>query len=302
MELSVIIAGRNEEFFAKTVEDVIENSNDCTEIICVADGYRPFPEIKEHPRVRVIYLDKSIGQRAAVNLAVSQSSAKYMMKLDAHCAVDKDFDLKLMADCKPDWTVIPRMHNLRAYDWKCYGCGKKKEQGRTFSCCGPVKKKMIWKPKRVYSDFMRFDNNLIFQYWRSFKKRPEAKNDIVDLMCAIGACWFMERDRYLYLEGLDEAHGSWGNVGVEVACKSWLSGGKQVVNRKTWFSHLFRTGNFKGTGHNGGTFPYPLKGSDVEKARKYSRDLWMGNKWHKQIHKLEWLVERFKPVPDWHKG
>jgi len=75
LELSVIIAGRNEEFFAKTVEDVIENSNDCTEIICVADGYRPFPEIKEHPRVRVIYLDKSIGQRAAVNLAVSQSSA-----------------------------------------------------------------------------------------------------------------------------------------------------------------------------------------------------------------------------------
>ena len=35
-----------------------------------------------------------------------------MMKLDAHCAVDEGFDVKLMADCEPDWTVVPRMFNL----------------------------------------------------------------------------------------------------------------------------------------------------------------------------------------------
>jgi glycosyltransferase involved in cell wall biosynthesis len=299
LELSVIVVGRNEEFFAQTVKDVIENSNDCTEVIAVCDGYIPHPAIEEHPRVKIINLHNSIGQRAAVNLGVRESRAKYMMKLDAHCAMDKDFDIKLINNCKPNWTVVPRMYNLYAYDWKCFGCGKKQYQGKSFVCCGDVRKKYVWKPKRVYSDFMKFDSNMQFGYWHSYKKRKESQKNICDQMCAIGACWFMPIERYWELEGLDEKHGSWGQVGVEIACKSWLSGGKQVVNKTTWFSHLFRTGNFKGTGHNGGTFPYPLSGRDVEKARKHSRDLWLNNKWHKQKYPLSWLVDRFKPVPGW---
>jgi len=299
VELSVIIAARNEEFLAQTIDNVIDNSSE-TEVIAIADGYKPCPPVKDNSRARVIYLDQAIGQRAAVNLGVSQSRAKYIMKLDAHCAVDKDFDLKLMENCKPDWTVVPRMFNLYAYDWKCYGCGKKQYQGRKFECCGPVKKKIVWKPKnRTASDFMRFDAQLHFGYWSEYSKRPEAQDDIADQMSAVGACWFMERERYLEIEGLDEGHGGWGQVGVEIACKSWLSGGRQVVNKNTWFAHLFRTGNFKGTGHNGGTFPYPLRNEDVEKARKYSRDLWLNNKWPKAIHKLDWLVDRFSPVPGW---
>lgn len=297
--LSVIIAARNEEFFAKTVENVIENTIGDTDVIAVADGYVPDPPVMDHPRVKLIHLDSAVGQRAAVNIGVNASTAKYIMKLDAHCAVDYGFDVKLMSDCEYNWTVVPRMYNLYAYDWKCFGCGKKQYQGKKFSCCGPVKKKMVWKPKKVYSDFMRFDSNMQFGYWNDYKKRPEAQYDICEQLCAIGACWFMDRERYLELDILDEAHGGWGQVGVEVACKSWLSGGKQVVNKNTWFAHMFRTGNFSGTGHNGGTFPYPLSGSDVNKARKYSRNLWLNNKWDKAKYKLEWLVDRFKPVPGW---
>jgi glycosyltransferase involved in cell wall biosynthesis len=298
MELSVIIAARNEEFLAKTVENVIENSGNETEVIAVCDGY--LTPIMEHDRVRMLHFPIAIGQRAAVNAGVNLSSAKYMMKLDAHCAVDKDFDVKLMADCQPNWTVIPRMANLHAYDWKCDKCGKTQYQGKTFSCCGDVKKDMKWVPKRgSKSDFMRFDSKMKFQYWSAYKNRPEAQADICDLLCAIGACWFMERERYLELGGLDENHGGWGQVGVEIACKAWLSGGKQVINKKTWFSHMFRTGNFKGTGHNGTSFPYPLPGSDVQKAEQYSRDLWLGDNWPLAKYPLSWLLDRFKPVPDW---
>ncbi|OEU68443.1 MAG: hypothetical protein BBJ57_02440 [Desulfobacterales bacterium PC51MH44] len=302
MELSVIIAARNEEFLSQTVKNVIENSGDKTEVIAVCDGYRPYPAISEHARVKVIYLYKAIGQRAAVNLGVKESNSLYMMKLDAHCAVDKDFDVKLMADYEQGWTVVPRMYNLYAYDWVCKKCGKRKYQGRKFECCGDVQKQIKWEPKRrAVSDFMRFDTDMQFGYWSHYRNRPEAKQDICDQLCAIGACWFMERERYWQLGGLDEAHGGWGQVGVEVACKAWLSGGKQVVNKKTWFAHLFRTGNFKGTGHNGGTFPYPLDGSDVQIARKRSKELWLNNKWPKAIHPLSWLVDRFAPVPGWHE-
>jgi hypothetical protein len=37
----------------------------------------------------------------------------------------------------------------------------------------------------------------------------------------------------------------------------------------------------------------------VQKARRHSKKLWLGNTWPKAIHKLEWLIERFAPVPDW---
>jgi len=115
-------------------------------------------------------------------------------------------------------------------------------------------------------------------------------------MSFIGACWFMYRQRYWDLDGLDEKHGSWGQVGTEMACKTWLSGGKLLTSKKTWFAHMFRTK------HPGFGFPYKMSGNQQEKAREYSQDIWLNNKWPKQKYPLEWLVERFKPVPDWHNA
>jgi hypothetical protein len=70
-----------------------------------------------------------------------------------------------------------------------------------------------------------------------------------------------------------------------------------VTNTKTWFAHLFRTGNFSKNGES--TFPYPLSGADQEAARKYSRDLWLNDKWPLAVRPLLWLIDHFKPVPDW---
>jgi len=292
MELSVIIPSRNEEFLQETIDSVVAGIRADTEVVAILDGYWPDRGIKDHPRVNIIHHEESIGQRAATNEGVKFSQAKYIMKLDAHCAIDKGFDVKLMADCEYGWTVVPRMYNLHAFDWVCE-CGKRQYQGPKPTCkCGKeMKKEIIWKEKtNPTSDFMCFDSNMKFQYWRDFKNRPEAKGDIVDQMCAIGACWMMHRDRYWELGGMDEGHGSWGQMGVEVACKSWLSGGRQVVNKKTWFAHMFRTG--KGFG-----FPYPNPG--IKKARKHSQNLWKGNNWDKAVLPLSWLIDKFAPVSDW---
>lgn len=298
MDLSVIIAARNEEFLQRTIEDVLKASEADTEVIAVLDGYWPEPGIHDHPKVKLIHHTESIGQRAAVNEGVKLSRAKYMMKLDAHCTVDQGFDRKLMADCEHNWTVVPRMYNLHAFDWECKSCKDRTYQGpKPEKCekCGHTEfgRIIVWQPRwNRKSDFMRFDNDLKFQYWRAYGKRPEAKGDIVPIMSFIGACWFMEIDRYWEIDGLDEKHGSWGQVGTEIACKSWLSGGKLMVNKKTWFSHLFRTQ--KGFG-----FPYHLSGKQVMNAKKHSKKLWLQNKWPKAKHDVKWLVEKFAPVPDW---
>ena len=300
--LSVIIAAREEEFLQNTIDNVLKNMRGDTEIIVILDGYWPKKGIPVHPKVTVVHHEESIGQRAAVNEGARISKAKYIMKLDAHCAVDKAFDLKLAKDCEYDWTVIPRMYNLWAFDWKCFKCGKRTYQaeGKPDKCadCGSTdkfKKKIVWKAKKnPTSDFMRFDSNMKFQYWREYKDRPEAQGDICDLMSAIGACFFMHRERFWDLGGMDEEHSSWGQFGTEVACKSWLSGGRHVVNKKTWFAHMFRTSSAKGFG-----FPYKISGRQVGKARERSKYLWRGNNWDKAVHKLDWLIEKFTPVPDW---
>ncbi len=298
VELSVIIPSRCEMFLSKTIENILENIEGKTEIIVVCDGNWPDPPVADNPKVTLIYHPQSIGQRAATNEAAKLSRAKFIMKCDAHCSFDKGFDVKLMADCEYDWTIVPRMYNLHAFDWKCKKCGDGRYQGPTPTSCPKCDNKtdfervILWKEKRnPESDFFRFDKELHFQYWREFKKRPEGQGDIAPTMSLLGACWFMHRQRYWDLDGSDESHGSWGQMGTEIACKSWLSGGKLMVNKKTWFSHMFRT--------QGGDFGFPYPNPGIKKARNRSRELWLENKWSKAKYPLSWLIEKFAPVPDW---
>ena len=72
-----------------------------------------------------------------------------------------------------------------------------------------------------------------------------------------------------------------------------------MTSLKTWVAHLFRTGNFSRNGES--TWPYPINQRDIDKARSYSRDLWLKDGWDMATRKLEWLVEKFKPIPEWHE-
>jgi glycosyltransferase involved in cell wall biosynthesis len=278
-KVSVIIPSRNEFLLKRTIDSTLKASRGDIEIIAICDGYWPDPSIDDDDRVTLIHHSEPVGQRHGVNEAAEIAKGKFILKTDAHSIFDEGFDVKLAEDCEYDWTVIPRMYNLHAFDWVC---GEHRFYQDKFSpkkdnvcpdCGKPLTIEYIWKPRRhKRTDFMRFDRQLRVQYWSKYEKRPESKGDIVDVMNGQGACWFQHRDRFLELGGLDERHGSWGQVGVEVACKAWLSGGRQVVNKKTWFAHMFRTtGVF--------TFPYKIRGSEQEKARRYSRDLWTNDKW-----------------------
>jgi len=291
-DLSIVIPARNEIFLLKTIQDILEHKEGDTEIIAVFDGAWANPPIPVHKDVAIVYYSQSIGQRAACNEAVRLSRAKYVMKVDAHCAFDKGFDVKMMADMQDDWTFLPVMKNLHAFDWVCPN-GHRRYQGKSGPCteCGePTERDVVWIAKKSpNSTAYRFDNTLHFQYWGDYKHKQIG--DLVETMSIQGSCFMVTRDKWWELELCDEKHGSWGQQGTEVACKTWLSGGKVMVNRKTWYAHLFRT--------QGGDFSFPYPNPGISKARKYSRELWLNNKWDKAIHPLSWLVDRFAPVPGW---
>ena len=297
-ELSILIPARNEMFLTTTVKNIQEKKRGDTEIIIVCDGNWPHDPIDDDKDIHMIYHNQPIGQRAATNEAAKLSRAKFVMKADAHCAFDEGFDVKMMDDCQPDFTLIPRMYNLHAFNWHCNKCGNEWYQGPTPNKCDKCDnttdfvRNVLWKEKHnPTSDFFRFDSELHFQYWREFRDHPEAKGDIAPTMSLLGACWMMSRERYWEIGGMDEDHGSWGQMGTEIACKSWLSGGALMVNKKTWFAHMFRT--------QGGDFGFPYPNPGIQKARARSRELWFDNKWPKAKHRLSWLVEKFAPVPDW---
>ena len=307
-ELSIIIPANSEMFLAKTIEDILQHIEADTEIIAVLDGKWAEPPIVQNERVNVIYVPTSIGQRAATNLGVKLSRAKYVMKCDAHCSFDQGFDRKMLEAFKEigdNVTMVPIMRNLWAFDWKCYRCGWKKYQGPTPLRCGScndsryMRRKMMWIGKlRPQSASYCFDAEPHFQYFNAYTHRPEFREDLkktglTESMSLQGSCFMCTRDKYNELNLCDENVGSWGNQGLEVACKTWLSGGKVIVNHKTWYAHMFRTqgGDFG--------FPYEQHGRLVDKTKKAVWEFFTNGKWDKQIYPVSWLVRRFLPVPGW---
>jgi len=286
-------------FLSRTIEDILEKKRGKTNIIVGLDGAWAEPVIKDHPDVTILHSSVSLGQRAMTNQLVRLSKAKYVAKVDAHCAFDEGFDVKLMEDMQDDWTVVPTMRNLHAFDWKCYDCGRRTYQGPTPEKCDNcgsknLKKKILWIGKEnPQSNSYCFDSEPHFQYFKEFNKRPEGKGDLTETMSLQGSFFMLTRKKYWELNICDESFGSWGSQGIEVACKTWLSGGKCIVNHKTWYAHMFRTqgGDFG--------FPYENPGKKVEAAKKTARDLFFNNKWTEQVHPLYWLVEKFWPVPGW---
>lgn len=298
MDLSILIPSRNEMFLNQTVESILSNIRGDTEIIVILDGQWPVEPIPDHEKVTIVYHSESIGQRAATNEAAKLSKAKYLMKVDAHCAFDEGFDIKMMAEMHDDWTMVPIMKNLHAFDWVCGKCGERWYQGPEPMDCPKCDNKVdferdiVWiaKPSPNSTSY-RFDRNLQFKYFGEYKSKQVG--DIVDTMSLQGSCFMVTRDKYWELELCDESWGSWGQQGTEVAIKTWLSGGRVVCNKKTWYAHMFRT-------QKGFNWPYPAPGKSQRRAREISRDVFFNNKWPKAKHNLQWLIDKFAPVPDWH--
>jgi hypothetical protein len=243
-------------------------------------------------------------------MGVRLSKAKYIIKCDAHVAFDEGFDIKLIEGFKEvgdEVTMVPAMYNLHVFDWKCKKCGSRWYMGPPPHHCMKAEhvenpdcdntrdftRRIVWKPRwNRRTEFWMFDSEPHFQYWNSYKKRPEAQGQIVDTMSLIGACFMITRERYWRLKICDKDFGSWGSQGIEVAVKSFCSGGRLVVNKNTWYSHMFRTQKDFG-------FPYPQSNTQVQNAKKKARELFFTGKFKGQTRPLSSLIEHFWPVPGW---
>lgn len=306
MELSILIPARNEMFLNRTIEDLLEHTEAKTEILVGLDGYWPEVGIPDHPKVKIFHVTEPIGQRAMTNQLARLSKAKYVAKVDAHCAFDQGFDRKMLEFFKEvgnDVVAVPIMRNLHAFDWVCPE-GHRRYQGPSGPCteCGKeTVKDVVWISKtNPQSTSYCFDSEPHFQYFKEYTKRPEYKKSLAEhgyteSMSLQGSFFMASRHRYWKWELNDERMGNWGNQGIELACAAWLSGGRVLVNHKTWYAHMFRTqgGDF--------SFPWENRGRDTDKTKQNVKEKFWNMKHPRQIHPVDWLIEKFAPVPGWHK-
>lgn len=128
--LSILIPSRNEYYLNRTIQNLLEKAEGEIEIIVILDGYWTDP-VKDNC-VHYIHRGVARGLRAGLNSAVALAKGKYIMKTDAHCLWDKEFDVKLIADCEPKWTIIPRRKRLDPEKWEVAELGKIDVDGSYF--------------------------------------------------------------------------------------------------------------------------------------------------------------------------
>jgi hypothetical protein len=305
-DLDILIPARNEEWLPQTVADILKNKRGNTGILVGLDGY--LCDIPDHPDVTIVHYAESIGQRAMQNRLARISTAKYVMKVDAHCAFDEGFDVKMLEaykTCGDDVTMVPEMRNLHVFNWKCKACGIELYQGPDPITCrdemcpsitwnadnvpdykSSFEKVLVWKPRHgTHNTAYRFNKNLQFKYFPELRSKLP-REGLQETMSLQGSCFMCSREKYFSLPLCDESWGSWGQQGSEVALKTWLSGGRVLCNVDTWYAHLFRT-------QQGFSFPYPLSGKSQHKAREICANLFLNDKWDKAIRPLSWLLEKF---------
>ena len=272
-KVSIIIPARNEIYLDKTIESVLNSAQGEIEIIAVLDGYWIDKPI-ENPKVIYLHLGAPHGMRNAINSGVAIASGKYILKCDAHCLFDNGFDLKLAADIKPNWVVVPQRKRLDAKAWAIEKTSKPDIDYEYLSYPG-----------------INWNQGLHGTVWEE-RARKQANILIDDNMSAQGSCWFMHKDYFHELELEDEEnYGTFANEFQEVGLKCWLSGGRVVTNKKTWYAHLHKN---KEMGRG-----YPLSGTQIEKAATYTNRWLINTAWHKQTLPFTWLIEKFWPVPGW---
>ncbi len=258
--LSIIMPARDEPYLQRTIDGIFASAAGDVEVIVVLDGYWPDPPIEANPRLTLVHFSEPQGMRSSINAAARLANGKYLMKCDAHCLFAEGFDVALSEVCEPDWTLVPQRYKLNVEDWT-----------RGKEVCS-----------FEYIDIPSFKGRKWPEYAERIGDEP-----LVDLMTFQGSCWFMHRERFWDLGGLDDVnYGMMGREAQEISLKTWLSGGRQLLARNTWYAHWSKPNSH-----------YPGRSEAKKKSIAYAQDLWLSDGWPLQTMKRMELFAQFAPLP-----
>lgn len=302
--VSVIIPACNEGFLQATIDSLLDGAAGDVQIIPVIDGGPwPDPPLRDDKRVWIMRNNESMGMRQSFNAASKIASGEFLMKCDGHCIFAPGWDQALKADCADDWIAVPTRHSIDGDAWKqlprdgdqavlkrhfnyhyltfpyspsMYGYGL---HGKTFS---PSRDK---NHPRVPSANAQVN---------ALRERYQ----IDDLMSFQGSCWFTTAVNFARLGDLDHANYYFYSESIEVGMRQWASGGRVVINKKTWYAHYHKGNNNLHTidGRIGRGFYLSLRRKRESEA--FATDFWLNDRWPKTVLTFEKFIERFAWLMD----
>jgi glycosyltransferase involved in cell wall biosynthesis len=233
--LSVIIPSLNVPswpLLKKTVDDLFAKAVGEIEVIVILDGYIMDAPLKKQKNLTVLHNPVTQGMRPSINMGAAIARGEYIMKSDDHCMFCDGFDKTLSEDCPAGVISAPRMFSLEPETWTtrrgpldylyltypyykddCYGYGFHGKRWRGEH--GATGKQYVREEKR--KDFL-IDDILLFH----------------------GSVWFMRSDLFREIGGLQHEGYINHQESQELSFKAWLSGGRCIVNKKTWYAHLHK--------------------------------------------------------------
>lgn len=266
--LSVILPSRNEKYLDTTLRDLQAKATGPIEIIVVLDGQ----DAARNDGVKYIYHPESIGMKYAINSGVAVSKGEYLMKLDAHCIIAPGFDKQLIQDHHDNWIQIPRRYRLNEELWQPDFTKHVDYEYYIF----PLR----YKPPSLHG----------FRWCELAEDRKDIPID--DTLTFQGSCWFMTRDHW-------DRHDFMNDIGYNtlhaqeaayIGNTTWLSGGKVMVNKNTWYSHLHKSKEM-GRGYHMDTI-------NQRACYSYSYQHWV----HDNKKGFIELIEKFWPLPGWNSN
>lgn len=281
--LSIIIPSRDPRYLQKTIDDLIDKAEGDIEIIVVLDGVWHEPMINNDIEVRVIHHGtqfNNVGMREGINRGMSMALGNYVMKIDEHCLMSQGYDLGLIADCEEHDIIIPRRYRLDPNKWEII------EDGR--ACI----------------DYMNIDypfqrpNDKSCGLHGGIWKRPERENILIDSTPTMqGSFYFMTKKHWdeviCFLDV--EKYGDFTQEAQELSMKTWLTGGRVMVNKKVFYAHWHKGSAGKGYGFS--NEQYKEHGESMNNGRIFCRDYWLETKDFERD--WEWFMEQFPEMPGW---
>lgn len=265
--ISVIIPARNEPYLGMTIRNVQMTTNIPIEFIVILDGETDY-SLPNYSNLTIIKQTEPQGIRVSLNKGVKASHGDYLLKLDGHCLVEEGFIETLKRDYQEEEVMVARRYTLDLSN-------------------------MTMQPRRV--DY--FYLSCPWTYPRGFlmmqscpwitKTEQNLNIPIDDLMCFQGSMWFMSRKHWDWLGGLQE--GLKYTEHHEISFKTWLGGRRVVINKNTCYAHPSQRAS-----------GYRMDMNEVYHDHEISAHYWTENRWERQIHNFDWLIDKFWPLPTQH--
>ncbi len=283
--VSIIIPSYKEVYLKDTLNNILEMATGDIEIIVNVDDGIKVELGKFDPRIKFNYPNSPLGMRGGINLGLKQARGKYIMKCDAHCVFAPGFDTTISKNMEDNWLVVPRRYSLYADGWK---------------------KDPRFPPKDyhyiAYPADSRFYGRAMFPYDWKTRGVERANVDIDDTMTLQGSCYIANRKYFMkhvgFLDDSSITYSPFGAEQLEVCLKYWLKGGEVKVNKLTWYAHLFKNSRYYRETAGSDSRKYKV-GIKARGSWAWATKHWLSNEEPNTIHKFEWLVEKFWPVPTW---